>query len=158
MTLSLYDIPLRQIDGSPGRLADYRGDVLLVVNIASKCDLTPQYVRLESLYQNKRDTGLGVPGLSANNFNGQEPDSDSEIANLCLANYNVHFPLFSEISVPGRRSHPVRVRLTAAIGDGPFRERLKGYGVDSGNPVDGLWNFEKFPALASIVSRTNAGA
>jgi glutathione peroxidase len=101
MTLSLYDIPLRQIDGSPGRLADYRGDVLLVVNIASKCDLTPQYVRLESLYQNKRDTGLGIPGLSANNFNGQGPDSDSEIANVCLANYDVHFPLFSEISVLG---------------------------------------------------------
>jgi glutathione peroxidase len=148
MTVSLYDIPLRQIDGSSSRLADYRGDVLLVVNVASKCGLTPQYTGLESLYQDKRAKGLQVLGFPANNFKGQEPGSDGEIANFCSTNYDVHFPLFSKISVLGEDLHPLYARMTAAqpaaIGDGPFRERLKGYGVNSEDPADVLWNFEKF--------------
>jgi glutathione peroxidase len=148
MTISLYDIPLRQIDGSISRLADYRGNVLLVVNVASKCGLTPQYTGLESLYQAKRAKGLQVLGFPANNFKGQEPGSDSEIANFCSVNYDVHFPLFSKISVLGEDQHPLYALLTtaqpAAIGDGPFRERLKGYGINAENPTDVLWNFEKF--------------
>jgi glutathione peroxidase len=148
MTVSLYDIPLRQIDGSITSLANYHGNVLLLVNVASKCGLTPQYTGLESLYQDKRAKGLQVLGFPANNFKGQEPGSDSEIANFCSANYDVHFPLFSKISVLGEDQHPLYARLTAAqpaaIGDGPFRERLKGYGVNSESPTDVLWNFEKF--------------
>jgi glutathione peroxidase len=148
MTVSLYDIPLRQIDGSISRLANYHGNVLLLVNVASKCGLTPQYTGLESLYQDKRAKGLQVLGFPANNFKGQEPGSDSEIANFCSTDYDVHFPLFSKISVLGEDQHPLYARLTAAqpeaIGDGPFRERLKGYGVNSENPADVLWNFEKF--------------
>jgi glutathione peroxidase len=148
MTMSLYDIPLRQIDGSRSRLADYRGNVLLVVNVASKCGLTPQYTGLESLYQDKHAKGLQVLGFPANNFKGQEPGSDSEIADFCSTNYDVHFPLFSKISVLGEDQHPLYTLLTAAqpaaIGDGPFRERLKGYGVSSKNKADVLWNFEKF--------------
>jgi glutathione peroxidase len=148
MTLSLYDIPLRQIDGSSASLADYRGNVLLVVNVASKCGLTPQYTELERLYQDKHANGLEVLGFPANNFKGQEPGSDSEIAKFCSANYSVHFPLFSKISVLGEDQHPLYARLTAAqpatIGDGPFRERLKSYGVNSENSADVLWNFEKF--------------
>ncbi len=148
MTVSLYDIPLRQIDGSISRLSDYRGNVLLVVNVASKCGLTPQYTGLESLYQDKRAKGLQVLGFPANNFKGQEPGSDSEIANFCSTNYDVHFPLFSKISVLGEDQHPLYTLLTAAqpaaIGDGPFRERLNAYGVNSENPADVLWNFETF--------------
>jgi glutathione peroxidase len=148
MTVSLYDIPLRQIDGSSASLADYSGNVLLVVNVASKCGLTPQYTELERLYQDKHANGFEVLGFPANNFKGQEPGSDSEIANFCSANYGVHFPLFSKISVLGEDQHPLYARLTAAqpaaIGDGPFRERLKGYGVNAANPSDVLWNFEKF--------------
>jgi glutathione peroxidase len=148
MTISLYDIPLRQIDGSISRLADYRGNVLLVVNVASKCGLTPQYTGLESLYQDKRAKGLQVLGFPANNFKGQEPGSDGEIANFCSVNYDVHFPLFSKISVLGEDQHPLYAQLTAAqpaaVGDGPFRERLKGYGINAENPTDVLWNFEKF--------------
>jgi glutathione peroxidase len=148
MTVSLYDIPLRQIDGSTSRLADYRGNVLLVVNVASKCGLTPQYTGLESLYQDKRAKGLQVLGFPANDFRGQEPGSDSEIANFCSVTYDVHFPLFSKISVLGEERHPLYALLTsaqpAAIGDGPFRERLKGYGINAENPTDVLWNFEKF--------------
>ena len=148
MTASLFDIPLRRIDGSAARLADYRGNVLLVVNVASKCGLTPQYTGLESLYQDKRGQGLEVLGFPANNFKGQEPGSDSQIADFCSVNYHVHFPLFSKISVLGEDQHPLYARLTAAqpaaIGDGPFRERLKSYGVNSENSADVLWNFEKF--------------
>jgi glutathione peroxidase len=148
MTVSLYDIPLRQIDGSTCRLADFRGHVLLVVNVASKCGLTPQYAELETLYQEKHANGLDVLGFPANDFRGQEPGSDSEIARFCSVTYGVHFPLFSKISVLGADQHPLYSQLTAAqpaaIGDGPFRERLKGYGISPKNPVDVLWNFEKF--------------
>jgi glutathione peroxidase len=148
VTASLYNIPLKQIDGSAGSLASYGGKVLLVVNVASKCGLTPQYKGLESLYQEKRALGLEVLGFPANNFKGQEPGSDAEISDFCSINYDVHFPLFSKISVLGEDQHPLYAQLTAAqpaaIGDGPFRERLKGYGVNPENPVDVLWNFEKF--------------
>jgi glutathione peroxidase len=139
---------LKQIDGSAGSLGAYGGKVLLVVNVASKCGLTPQYKGLESLYQDKRALGLEVLGFPANNFKGQEPGSDAEINSFCSINYDVHFPLFSKISVLGEDQHPLYAQLTAAqpaaIGDGPFRERLKGYGVNPENPVDVLWNFEKF--------------
>jgi glutathione peroxidase len=148
MAVSLYDIPLRRIDGSPSRLADYRGKVLLVVNVASKCGLTSQYAGLDDLYQNRRDKGLEVLGFPANNFKAQEPGSDDEIRHFCTVNYDVHFPLFSKISVLGEEQHPLYAQLTAArptaIGEGPFRERLKGYGEQSANPADVLWNFEKF--------------
>lgn len=148
MTDSLYDIPLKQIDGSPSNLGQYRGKVLLVVNVASKCGLTPQYAGLEQLYQAKRAQGLEVLGFPANNFKEQEPGSDAEIVEFCSLNYDVHFPLFSKLSVLGADRHPLYAGLTAAqpaaIGDGPFRERLKGYGIESENTTDVAWNFEKF--------------
>lgn len=144
----LYDIPLKRIDGTPGRLADYRGKVLLVVNVASKCGLTPQYTGLESLYQTKRAEGLEILGFPANNFKGQEPGTDAEIQNFCSTEYDVHFPLFAKISVTGADRHPLYDQLTAAqpaaTGDGPFRERLQGFGIETGTPSDVLWNFEKF--------------
>ncbi len=148
MTESLYDIPLKKIDGTTGSLAEYRGKVLLVVNVASKCGLTPQYEGLEKLYQDRHAKGLEVLGFPANNFKGQEPGTDAEISDFCSINYDVHFPLFSKISVLGDDQHPLYAQLTAAqpaaIGDGPFRERLKGYGIDPTNRQDVLWNFEKF--------------
>lgn len=148
MTTDLQDIPVAHIDGQPGSLGAYAGKVLLVVNVASKCGLTPQYTRLEKLYEDKRAAGLEVLGFPANNFGAQEPGSDTEISEFCSLTYDVKFPLFSKISVLGDDQHPLYANLTAAqpaaIGDGPFRERLKGYGVDPKNPVDVLWNFEKF--------------
>jgi len=148
MTASIYDIPVKKIDGTESSLAGYRGKVLLVVNVASKCGLTPQYESLEKLYQGKHDQGLEVLGFPANNFKGQEPGSDAEISQFCSLTYDVHFPLFSKISVLGADRHPLYAELTAAqpaaIGDGPFRERLKGYGVNPENTTDVLWNFEKF--------------
>ncbi|MFM0740950.1 glutathione peroxidase [Paraburkholderia xenovorans] len=148
MAQALYDIPLKTIDGNETSLGSYRGKVLLVVNVASQCGLTPQYTGLESLYQDKRAKGLEVLGFPANNFKGQEPGSDSEIASFCSTNYDVHFPLFSKISVLGDDRHPLYASLVnaqpAATGEGPFRERLKGYGVNPENQTDVLWNFEKF--------------
>lgn len=148
MALDLFDIPLKSIDGADTRLAGYRGKVLLVVNVASKCGLTPQYAGLERLYQEKREQGLEVLGFPANNFKGQEPGSDSEIVGFCSTQYDVHFPLFSKISVLGADKHPLYAQLIekqpVATGEGPFRERLKGYGVVAENQADVLWNFEKF--------------
>lgn len=148
MANSLYDIPLKQIDGTSSNLGQYQGKVLLVVNVASKCGLTPQYEGLETLYQSKRAEGLEVLGFPANNFKEQEPGSDSEIQSFCSTTYDVHFPLFSKISVIGADKHPLYNELTAAqplaTGDGPFRDRLKGYGIESGDPQEVLWNFEKF--------------
>jgi glutathione peroxidase len=148
MPASIYDIPLKTIDGTAGSLAQYRGKVLLIVNVASKCGLTPQYEGLEGLYQDKRDDGLEILGFPANNFAGQEPGTDSEIRDFCTLKFDVHFPLFSKISVLGEDRHPLYAALTAAqpdaIGEGPFRETLKGYGIHPANRVDVLWNFEKF--------------
>ncbi len=148
MTTSLNDIAVKKIDGTSTNLAAYRGEVLLIVNVASKCGLTPQYEGLESLYQQKHAKGLEVLGFPANNFKGQEPGSDAEISTFCSVNYDVHFPLFSKISVLGADQHPLYAALTkaqpAAIGEGPFREKLKGFGVNPDNRADVLWNFEKF--------------
>ncbi|GAB3626259.1 glutathione peroxidase [Pandoraea terrae] len=148
MTQALQQIPLVRNDGTQATLADYRGKVLLVVNVASKCGLTPQYEGLERLYEDKRGAGLEVLAFPANNFKGQEPGTDAEILDFCSTQYNVTFPLFSKISVLGDDRHPLYAGLVdaqpAATGEGPFRERLKGYGVVRENPADVLWNFEKF--------------
>ena len=148
MSAKLYDIPVKRIDGSDGTLAPFRGKVLLVVNVASKCGLTPQYEGLEKLYQDKRAQGLEVLGFPANNFGGQEPGSDAEISEFCALQYDVHFPMFSKVSVAGQDQHPLYLHLISerpeASGTGPFRERLKGYGIVPTSERDVLWNFEKF--------------
>lgn len=148
MSEPIYDIPVTSIDGAPTSLSAYQGKVLLVVNVASKCGLTPQYEKLEKLYEEKHAAGLEVLGFPANNFKGQEPGSDAEISEFCSLTYGVKFPLFSKISVVGDDRHPLYEKLTAeqpaATGDGPFRERLKGYGIAPNPAPEVLWNFEKF--------------
>lgn len=145
---SLQDISVNRIDGAGASLADYQGKVLLIVNVASKCGLTPQYEGLESLYRRRREEGLEVLAFPANDFNGQEPGENQEIASFCAATYDVSFPLFAKISVKGDTAHPLYRELTTAepeaVGDGPMREKLKGYGISVGAPGDVLWNFEKF--------------
>lgn len=144
----LQNIPIKKIDGSSASLADYRGKVLLVVNVASKCGLTPQYAGLEKLYQGKQAQGLEVLGFPANNFMGQEPGSDDEIKDFCSTSYDVHFPLFSKISVKGEDQHPLYAALTKAlpkqVGAEPFRENMKRYGIDAPDDGNVMWNFEKF--------------
>lgn len=148
MATTLYDIPVKTIDGANATLSPYKGKVLMVVNVASKCGLTPQYTALEQLYQSKHSNGFEILGFPANNFRGQEPGTDNEIKDFCSTNYDVHFPLFSKISVEGDDKHPLYKQLTTsqpiATGEGPMRERLKGYGITPTKEGEVLWNFEKF--------------
>src|SRR6201989_855284 len=109
---AIQDISVATIDGAPAKLADYAGKVLLVVNVASKCGLTPQYEGLEKLYEDKRAQGLEVLGFPANNFREQEPGSNEEIAAFCEEKYHVQFPLFAKISVVGADQHPLYGALT----------------------------------------------
>lgn len=153
MSQTVYDIPVSTIEGQASSLADYRGKVLLVVNVASKCGLTRQYEGLQALYADKHAAGLEVLGFPANNFLAQEPGSDAEIQQFCQLEYNVSFPMFAKISVAGDDIHPLYQQLTqvqpAATGEGPMREKLEGlvskYPDLAVNPAPAvLWNFEKF--------------
>lgn len=142
-------IPLTRIDGSADTLADHKGKVLLVVNVASKCGLTPQYEGLEKLYQEKKDQGLEILGFPANDFGAQEPGTPEEIEEFCKLNYGVSFPLFAKADVTGPAQQPLYAELIKAMptkqGDvDGMKERFKGYGMTPNDDPDVLWNFEKF--------------
>jgi len=144
----IHHIPLRTNAGQLTDLSSFDSKVLLVVNVASKCGLTPQYEGLQKLYERKRDEGLEIIAFPANNFKGQEPGTNEEIRAFCETQYGVTFPLFSKISVAGDDQHPLYGALTEAqpysTGEGPMRQRLTERGVQV-NPAPGvLWNFEKF--------------
>jgi glutathione peroxidase len=150
---NLYDIPLTTITGEPATLADYSGKVLLIVNVASKCGLTPQYTALEALYQQYKDKDFAILGFPANDFAGQEPGTDAEIATFCSTEYPVTFPLFSKIPVTGPDKHPLYAELIteqpSAVTYGPWRQNLADYAAKNGFPGPNeepelLWNFEKF--------------
>ncbi|MFA7604017.1 MAG: glutathione peroxidase [Novosphingobium sp.] len=143
------EIPLTRIDGAADKLANHKGNVLLVVNVASKCGLTPQYEGLEKLYKQYQDKGFEVLGFPANDFGAQEPGTNEEIVAFCSANYGVSFPMFSKADVTGPGKQPLYAALTAAVPtkQGPaaeFRDRLKGYGMTPTEDPEVLWNFEKF--------------
>lgn len=125
----LYDFDLVDIDGEVLHLHDYRGKPLLLVNVASKCGLTPQYEALESLYREYKDDGLVVLGLPCNQFMEQEPGTENEIKEFCSTNYQVSFPMTSKIEVNGEGRHPLYQWLA---------------GDDAKYPGDITWNFEKF--------------
>jgi glutathione peroxidase len=148
MTDTVYDIPITKIDGESTTLGAYRGKVLLIVNVASKCGLTPQYEGLQAAYREKAGKGLEVLGFPANNFMNQEPGTEAEIAEFCSTKYQVDFPLFSKINVVGSEKHPLYRLLTQAqpkgVGDGPMRERLSSHGITPNAPPEVAWNFEKF--------------
>ena len=142
----LYDIAVDRIDGTSTKLSAYAGKVLLIVNVASKCGLTPQYDGLENLYRTYRDQGLVVLGFPANNFAGQEPGSNQEVADFCRSTYGVDFPMFSKLSVKGEDQHPLYHLLTEQRPEAEFKP---GSGflkrrADQGSPEDVVWNFEKF--------------
>jgi glutathione peroxidase len=146
---SIQNIPVKTIDGKSTSLQDFAGSVLLVVNVASKCGLTPQYEALEKIYEEKKDKGFAVLGFPANNFGAQEPGTNQEIAEFCSLTYSVKFPMFEKISVVGDDQHPLYKELTGAApraqGDpDAFRDRLKGFGMTPNQDPDVLWNFEKF--------------
>lgn len=126
----VYQYELNSIDGENISLSEYEGDVLLIVNTASECGYTPQYEGLQKLYETYSDQGFKVLGFPANNFGGQEPGSDEEIAQFCQVNYGVSFPMFSKISVKGEDQHPLFEYLTG-VENPDFTGEIS-------------WNFEKF--------------
>lgn len=149
MSANITSIPLTRIDGRADSLASHAGKVLLVVNVASKCGLTPQYEGLEKLYRGYRERGFEVLGFPANDFGAQEPGTNEEIVAFCSSSYDVSFPLFSKADVTGPGKQPLYAALTAAMpkkqGDaGAFRDRLRGYGMTPTEDPEVLWNFEKF--------------
>ena len=148
MLQTVYDIPVQRIDGQEINLNQYQGKVLLIVNVASKCGLTPQYEGLEQLYQAEKAHGLEILAFPANNFLAQEPGTNDEIQQFCSLSYQVDFPLFAKISVVGEDQHPLYARLTQTIperqGEGPWWKDLVDYGLTPNNPPEVLWNFEKF--------------
>ncbi|OBK18976.1 glutathione peroxidase [Mycobacterium asiaticum] len=129
--MTIKDIPLTTLDGKPATLAELSDGATLVVNVASKCGLTPQYAGLEKLAKEYRDRGLTVVGVPCNQFMGQEPGTAEEIQTFCSTTYGVTFPLLAKTDVNGEDRHPLYAELTKA--------------TDSdGNAGDIQWNFEKF--------------
>ena len=129
--MSLTDIPLTTLAGAPTSLADYADRAVLLVNVASKCGLTPQYGALEQLARDYADRGLAVIGVPCNQFMGQEPGTPEEIQTFCSTTYGVTFPLLAKVDVNGPERHPLYAELTTfADGDG--------------QAGDIAWNFEKF--------------
>ena len=150
MATDLLSIPLTRIDGSTTSLAEFRGKVLLIVNVASKCGLTPQYEGLEQLNARFHDAGFEVLGFPANDFAGQEPGSNEEIAAFCRSTFGASFPMFSKITATGPNKHPLYQTLTSvkpvSQGEGKpaFVEGLVKFGIQPNEEPEVLWNFEKF--------------
>jgi len=129
--VALRDIPVNTLAGEPSSLAQFDGKTMLIVNVASKCGLTPQYAGLEELHKRFAGRGFSVVGFPCNQFGGQEPGSADEIAQFCSATYGVTFPMFEKIDVNGPNRHPIYVELTAEADA-------------AGESGDIQWNFEKF--------------
>jgi glutathione peroxidase len=126
----VYSYTLNSIDGKPAPLADYKGKVVLIVNVASQCGYTPQYTALESIYEKYKGQGFVILGFPANNFGAQEPGTNEEIKTFCTRKYSVTFPMYSKISVKGDDQAPLYAYLTKETG--------------SGIAGDIKWNFTKF--------------
>lgn len=149
MTSTIYDIPVRRINGEDTNLGEYKGKVLLIVNVASKCGLTKQYEGLEKLYRDYRDRGLVIAGFPANDFKGQEPGTNQEIQSFCSSTFGVDFPLFEKVTVVGEGKHPlyralIEAQPKAVTSKAPFTANLKNYGIETNEEPELLWNFEKF--------------
>jgi glutathione peroxidase len=128
---STYDFPLKSIDGKPTSLAEFKGKIVLLVNVASHCGFTPQYTALESVYEKYKSRGLVVVGIPANIFAGQEPGTNEEIKTFCTKKYNVSFPMMSKLSVAGDDKTPLYQFLTSNTTNPKFAGEIK-------------WNFTKF--------------
>ena len=141
--MSLYDVPLRTIDGRETTLAEHAGQVLLLVNVASRCGLTPQYTALEQLQRDLGPERFTVLGFPCNQFGGQEPGTSEQIQEFCSTTYGVSFPLYDKVEVNGPGRHPLYALLTQA----PYADGTPGGDI--------TWNFEKFlvSAQGAVVAR-----
>lgn len=128
---TIYSFTMNDIDGKPVSLADYKGKVVMIVNVASKCGLTPQYEELQAFYDKHKDKGFVILAFPANNFMGQEPGTNAEIKEFCSKNYGVTFPVFSKISVKGKDMDPLYRFLTTKEENGVMDSSVK-------------WNFQKY--------------
>ncbi len=146
---SIFDLPLNTLAGQPTTLAPYKGHVLLIVNTASKCGLTPQYEGLEKLYGTYKHCGFDVLAFPANDFAGQEPGTNDEIQTFCTTSYSVTFPIFEKTVVTGPEKSPlyqtlIETQPVARIADPGFKDKLRGYGLTVNEAPELTWNFEKF--------------
>jgi len=128
---SVYDFTLNSIDGQPSPLSSFKGKVVMLVNVASKCGYTPQYSALESTYEKYKDRGLVIVGIPANNFGAQEPGTNEEIKTFCSRKYNVTFPMMAKVSVKGSDQTPLYQFLTDKTLNPTTGDEIK-------------WNFTKF--------------
>lgn len=150
MSQNIYDFSVNKIDGSKASLKEYQGKVVMIVNVASKCGLTPQYEGLEALYKEYKSQGLEILGFPANEFLAQEPGTNAEIQEFCRMNFGVEFPMFEKIVVKGEGQHSLYNFLTntkpeaTMKPEGTLLERLGSKGLLTGKPQDIKWNFEKF--------------
>jgi glutathione peroxidase len=150
MSESLYDIPLRRLDGEAATLAEYRGRVLLIVNVASKCGLTPQYAALQRMHMSYAERGLSVLGFPCNDFAAQEPGTEADIRAFCDTHYSVTFPLFGKVNINSAPRHALYAQLIGAqpvsrsSASGDLALALAKHGLLPKQKGDVLWNFEKF--------------
>jgi len=150
MSADVYSIPVQKITGEDATLSEFKGKVLLIVNVASKCGLTPQYEGLEKLYELYKGQGFVIAGFPANDFKAQEPGTNDEIQSFCKLNYGVSFPLYSKITVSGPEKHPLYKALifdkpkATTVSKFSFREKLNSLGIETNPEPEILWNFEKF--------------
>lgn len=149
MNTLIYDIPLKTIAGNHTTLAEHKGKVALIVNVASKCGLTPQYAGLEKLHEKYKHQGFAVLGFPSNDFAGQEPGSASDIQTFCTMNFGVTFPMYEKIAVNSDPRHPLYAALIAAqpkavAADEKFRKALALHKLLPKSDADVTWNFEKF--------------
>jgi glutathione peroxidase len=140
----IYDIAADRIDGSKTSLSEYAGKVMLIVNVASKCGLTPQYDGLEKLYAEHKADGLVVLGFPANNFGAQEPGTNEEIATFCRATYGVDFPMFAKVSVAGNDQSPLYRSLIDAAPKRTLPASPRPHVTAKADDPAVRWNFEKF--------------
>lgn len=158
---TIYDIDVVTINGETKKMADYVGKTLLIVNVASKCGLTPQYEQLEAFYEANKTKGVEVLGFPCNQFAGQEPGTDAEVMEYCRATFGIQFPMFAKIDVNGENRHPLYKALIAAqparenLADGELKAKLQAHGLLNKEETDVMWNFEKFlvSAKGEVVGR-----
>ena len=155
-----HDFKAKTIDGADKKLSEYKGKTLLIVNVASKCGLTPQYTALEQVYRRYRDRGFEVLGFPCNQFAGQEPGSEADIKSFCSLNYDVSFPLFAKVDVNGEARHPLygwlTAQATAPDGAGDVQWNFAKFLVDKNGNVVARFSPTETPASEDLVKAIEA--